>query len=522
MRKLYSKYYYIVFFTINALLIYAYLFKMKVIPLGWDTQFHLNRIEELYRSIQAGHIFSSTGTYAFSQIGLAINHFYPYLFLYPFSILRGGTYVDPIVAYNICSFLITLVSFFISYYVMRDIFGTKKVAFLFSILYNNGGYLLLQISQRGDIAEYIALIFLPLIFMGYEKLFDYNSKKWLWLSIGMICVGYAHILSTIIFSFFLVCLLVLDHRQINLLIARRLVISAFLAFLVCLPMLLTMIRAKMKVPIIVPIVPDTLINEAIKPSDLIINSVNNMVPNDLLAVNLGFITFIAGIFGLLVYLTKDRLMSRIESVGLLFLLLSTKLFPWFLLQKTPIHIIQFPWRFLGISTFCFSLVIANLIGNKLRDSNSIIVLLYLVSCLVSISYMYQYTHTNGIGFANQKNYTEIATSAVYTDYMPAKTLIGMDKAKVFRSALDVHKHIAVVNGRKVHLKKNQIGSQYNVISYKLNNLQKGKVNKVILPVLNYGRNYSIKGVRVESSVKGETLVSFTPYKSTQIVTIYLK
>ena len=76
---------------------------------------------------------------------------------------------------------------------MRDIFGTKKVAFLFSILYNNGGYLLLQISQRGDIAEYIALIFLPLIFMGYEKLFDYNSKKWLWLSIGMICVGYAHI-----------------------------------------------------------------------------------------------------------------------------------------------------------------------------------------------------------------------------------------------------------------------------------------------------------------------------------------
>ena len=287
-------------------------------------------------------------------------------------------------------------------------------------------------------------------------------------------------------------------------------------------MLLTMIRAKMKVPIIVPIVPDTLINEAIKPSDLIINSVNNMVPNDLLAVNLGFITFIAGIFGLLVYLTKDRLMSRIESVGLLFLLLSTKLFPWFLLQKTPIHIIQFPWRFLGISTFCFSLVIANLIGNKLRDSNSIIVLLYLVSCLVSISYMYQYTHTNGIGFANQKNYTEIATSAVYTDYMPAKTLIGMDKAKVFRSALDVHKHIAVVNGRKVHLKKNQIGSQYNVISYKLNNLQKGKVNKVILPVLNYGRNYSTKGVRVESSVKGETLVSFTPYKSTQTVTIYLK
>lgn len=98
MIKIYKNYGYPILLVINVLLLYVYLFKAKVIPLGWDTQFHLNRIEELYRSTQAEHVFSSTGTYTFSSIGLAINRFYPYLFLYLFAILRF--IFNPIIAYN--------------------------------------------------------------------------------------------------------------------------------------------------------------------------------------------------------------------------------------------------------------------------------------------------------------------------------------------------------------------------------------------------------------------------------------
>lgn len=170
MIKIYKKYGYPILLVINALLLYVYLFKAKVIPLGWDTQFHLNRIEELYRSIQTGHVFSSTGTYTFSSIGLAINRFYPYLFLYLFAILRF--IFNPIIAYNLVCFILTLASLFISYFSVRSLTKSNKTAFLFSIIYNNSGYLLLQISMRGDIAEYIALILLPLIFVGYKKLFS--------------------------------------------------------------------------------------------------------------------------------------------------------------------------------------------------------------------------------------------------------------------------------------------------------------------------------------------------------------
>ena len=279
MSRFCRKYGYIGLFAINALLLYVYLFKARVIPLGWDTQFHLNRIEELYRSIQSGHLFSSTGTYTFSSIGLAINRFYPYLFLYLFALLRF--ILDPIVAYNLGCFLLTLASLLISYFSIKSLTNSKKTAFLFSILYNNSGYLLLQISMRGDIAEYIALLLLPLIFLGGERIFDSWSQQWLWLPIGMVLVCYTHILSVILFAFFLGCVYLLEYKQINLLVVKRLIISVGITILFCLPLLITMLRAREKASVIVPIVPDVLINEAVSPSSLLYNSLNNAIPNSL-------------------------------------------------------------------------------------------------------------------------------------------------------------------------------------------------------------------------------------------------
>ena len=209
MSKLCKKYGYLGLLVIDAMLLYLYLFKIRAIPLGWDTQFHLNRIEELYRSIQSGHLLSSTGTYAFSRIGLAINRFYPYLFLYLFAILQF--FLEPIVAYNLGCFLLTLASLLVSYFSIKSLTNSKKTAFLFSVLYNNSGYLLLQISMRGDIAEYIALLLFPVIFVGGKKIFDPGSRQWMWLPVGMILVCYTHILSMILFALFLGCIYVSDY-----------------------------------------------------------------------------------------------------------------------------------------------------------------------------------------------------------------------------------------------------------------------------------------------------------------------
>ena len=111
--------YYIIIFFLNSLLIFALIFKSHGITLGWDTQFHINRIEEIVRSLEDGHVLPSHGTYAFSHVGLAVNYFYPYLFLYPFAILK--ILFNPLFGYNVTLFLITFIGFVISYLTIRKL-----------------------------------------------------------------------------------------------------------------------------------------------------------------------------------------------------------------------------------------------------------------------------------------------------------------------------------------------------------------------------------------------------------------
>ncbi len=519
MSKLCKKYGYLGLLVINAMLLYLYLFKIRAIPLGWDTQFHLNRIEELYRSIQSGHLLSSTGTYTFSRIGLAINRFYPYLFLYLFATLQF--FLKPIVAYNLGCFLLTLASLLISYFSIKSLTNSKRTAFLFSVLYNNSGYLLLQISMRGDIAEYIALLLFPVVFVGGKKIFDPGSRQWMWLPVGMILVCYTHILSMILFALFLGCIYVLDYKQINLLMVKRLSVSIIITVLFCLPLLITMLMARSKTAVIIPIVPDVLINEAVSPSNLLYNSLNNAIPNSLLDVNLGLVVAIAGMVGILTFKHRNRELKIMEALGLFFTFLATNLFPWFVFQNTPVHIIQFPWRFLGLATFCFSFVFAELCPKK---SDRLIGLLAVMICTVSFTYMHQYIYNSQATqrISNDSCYKQVATDAVYTDYMPTATLKDLDYTKVFHSKQNVHKHIATVNGQQVKLPQKSIISKYNVIQYKLTNLKRGRTNKVILPVLNYGKNYSTHGVRTQVSARGETEVTFVAKSSTQVIKVYVK
>ena len=144
--------------------------------------------------------------------------------------------------------------------------------------------------------------------------------------------------------------------------------------------------------------------------------------------------------------------------------------------------------------------------------------------MISFTYMHQYIYNSQAiqKIDNISLYRKIATNAVYTDYMPSGALNGMNKSKVFRSRLNIHKHVANVNGKNIQLSEKNIVPKYNSIQYRLNGLKKGKVNKIILPVLNYGENHSVSGIKVKPSTNGETVITFVPKRSTQVIDIYVK
>ncbi|MBA2914756.1 hypothetical protein [Limosilactobacillus frumenti] len=517
--------YYLLFF-LNALIIFILIFRQGIIC-GWDLQFHLNRIEELHYSLLSGHLLASNGSFTFSKIGLAVSTFYPYLFLYPFAIMRS--LINPVIAYNVCLFFLTLLSFIVSYKAINNFPSQNRhtesgdLGFLFSLIYNNSGYLLLQFTQRGDIPEYIALIFLPLLLMGLLSLLKQpNSKKWLWMPITFVFIVYSHLLSAFIFTLFIIVILCLNYRQLDKIKLKKLLLSGVIILGCTLPITLNIIISNHNNKIVAPIVPDTLQNEALKSNDLLINSLANLVPGPLSTVNLGFVVLICTFISLFILRGYNSLGRQLAVIGLFALILSTNLFPWFIFQHTPLHIIQFPWRFLGIATFCIAYD-ASWVLQPLINKRGILFLIFITINFITFNYIHNYVHNGNqiIAYKQIRQYRKMATDAVYTDYMPEQTLTGMDKATYFRKKSDIHRHVAVINGHKVKLFQQQIKPGYNRISYTLTSLKPDRINYVTLPLLNYGNNHASHGITAKQTSRGTTMIAFIPKSDKQVVTIYL-
>ncbi|NMV49602.1 hypothetical protein FOL80_07560 [Lactobacillus reuteri] len=101
-----------------------------------------------------------------------------------------------------------------------------------------------------------------------------------------------------------------------------------------------------------------MVAQALLPSKVIIESLNNNLTRGDAGntYNIGIILFLAIIIGIEQYKDWNKNYKIIYLLGIVFLLVSTSLLPWNLIEKTPLSIIQFPWRFLTISSYLLSLV----------------------------------------------------------------------------------------------------------------------------------------------------------------------
>lgn len=87
--------------------------------------------------------------------------------------------------------------------------------------------------------------------------------------------------------------------------------------------------------------------EALSISDSIIQALNN----DITTYTMGLLGLVALIFPLFILKEMEK-KEKIIYVGVVSTWVCvTNLFPWFLFQKTPISLLQFPWRILGIQIF---------------------------------------------------------------------------------------------------------------------------------------------------------------------------
>lgn len=349
------------------------------ITTGTDWLFHVSRVEQIYQNLKQGSFFTFIATDVFNQSGVGTFLFYPNVFLYPWAFFRF--LLNPINSFYAWYFLLTFLSFTISYFAMKEFSNDNLVmAVSFSFLYVCNNYrLLLGTSVFG---EFIASTFLPLCFLGFYELFFRNKKKWYLLSIGLSLIVYSHILSVVItIQLFILILLIgiiygkfSDFERRWKEIIKAVTLTIILTSFIIVPFLSDYIFKHIHAPynsIALDLTPTF--------STLLLNSLDNK-----LYQSVGISIIIVLLVGW--YFIRNNFTYKcIYGLGILCLIISTKLFPWADVKLPFLKVIQLPYRYLSFASLFLAIVGSLMIKNIFNSLNIITAKKCLIGIVIFIT-----------------------------------------------------------------------------------------------------------------------------------------
>lgn len=355
---------------------------------GHDMQFHLNRIEDLTQNLRNHNLIAFISTYNFNKLGIAVNVFYPNLFIYLFAGLR--LIFTPVKAIYAGVFITNIATFLIAYFSYKKYSASAYKAFIFANLYGMSTYRYLDLLTRFDLGEYLALTFLPWLFLAfYELTYQKKDYYWKWLALSLAAVFYSHLITSIIAVSLMLVVFILSLNQIVLKkIFVQYLKAAGLFLLLILGFLVSFIKLYRTVPIKRPTIVN-LAQHAVVPARWFRASLNNSLQG---TFNLGIFAILIILCALLFYQKLDLKTRNIFMLAGGVLFLSTILFPWDYLQKTPATAIQMPWRLLLAANLLLAIVGAEAFA--LIKVKKVLILLLPLLILVSASSVKQFKTVN--------------------------------------------------------------------------------------------------------------------------------
>lgn len=349
---------------IGVMTVIPFMYFGKVLAIS-DWSFHANRIEQIYRNLKAGHLFTFIATSTFDRSGVASFLFYPTLFMYPWALLR--LLFNPVISFYIWYSVITIMALLLSYYSMVKFSGDRKVSFAFSIIYVFNNYRLYL--GHAVFGEFVAVTFIPIAFLGlYYTFFTEKAEqgsKWLLLPISMSLVTYTHIVSIVILVEIFIGILSTAslcglYKQI---FSRWLILVKSIFIWLCLSLPVIYLFATkyigkgvsaasfgIQMPMVIHL------------TSLVKNSIRGIeffeVP--FLPYGIGLILIFTAFIGWY-YVRNSRKEMFIYGWGIFLLLISTNVFPWAAIKDTPFGVVQITVRYLSYACFFLSIIAAKLV-----------------------------------------------------------------------------------------------------------------------------------------------------------------
>ncbi|MBS5929208.1 MAG: hypothetical protein KIC45_02485 [Enterococcus durans] len=478
-------------FFVKIFIVYAFVSLLYLFPAFknmeifgfYDTAFHINR------ALSLESIFSSPINFeTFRSYGMQVNNFYPWLTLYPLFLLIKFTNLA--IGYNLFLYIVTLITLFICHYVMYEITKKHVTSSFFAIIYTTSSFRSVEIFLRGAMGELLAMSILPLILLGFIKLYDSKKESWVMLAISMTLLIYTHVLSVAMTMVMIIIALIIQFyrkKKIEIFLIIKLIKAAIVTLLLSLAFIGPMIEQTLYQDLNRPYV-DILQKRAIYlGKEFLIGSIDS----ELLSFGIG-LTLLICLTILTFNFKKLGILSKITYImGIISILLCTKIFPWFALQNTPLNIIQAPWRFMIFSTLFISFSVSLFISPQLekfsytRRRNFILLLILAISILNYSSVVNMVKEMNFQGtYSNEQMENKLEEFENF-DYVP----IGYKKDQLL-----LKNHQVTEDGQVIY---SSFSPNKDEITFTFKS-SKGKT--IVLPVFGY------KGLTVTVNSKNATVL----------------
>lgn len=482
LKKIFSVKIFIVYAFVSLLYLFPAFKNMEIFGF-YDTAFHINR------ALSLESIFSSPINFeTFRSYGMQVNNFYPWLTLYPLFLLIKFTNLA--ISYNLFLYIVTLITLFICHYVMYEITKKHVTSSFFAIIYTTSSFRSVEIFLRGAMGELLAMSILPLILLGFIKLYDSKKESWVMLAISMTLLIYTHVLSVAMTMVMIIIALIIQFyrkKKIEIFLIIKLIKAAIVTLLLSLAFIGPMIEQTLYQDLNRPYV-DILQKRAIYlGKEFLIGSIDS----ELLSFGIG-LTLLICLIILTFNFKKLGILSKITYImGIISILLCTKIFPWFALQNTPLNIIQAPWRFMIFSTLFISFSVSLFISPQLekfsytRRRNFILLLILAISILNYSSVVNMVKEMNFQGtYSNEQMENKLEEFENF-DYVP----IGYKKDQLL-----LKNHQVTEDGQVIY---SSFSPNKDEITFTFKS-SKGKT--IVLPVFRY------KGLTVTVNSKNATVL----------------
>lgn len=473
-----------------SIIFVAPLLKTQTFFASDDLAFHINRLQDLVSNYKHGNWYPYLYTFNFFKVPYLLGTFYPQLLLLPFvwfTALTGNLIFGVYLGITLYTYLTMLIMFG----VVKKVNGSSnQLAFVAAVLYAFSILRTYNVYSRFALGEFVAMTFIPLALYGLYQLVKNNGRGWLALGLGLSMVMCSHVITTFLTIIFLLieaCFLVpavKNWKLVWLNLGKAVVVFIGSSAIFLGPFLEQSVNIHLAQP-----APMNILATALPFANLVENSLSNnlvssyMLGNPVSGTGIGLIYLLAIGYGMINFKKFSRFEQVIYLLGTVAFLMSSQLFPWNLLQKTPIKVIQFATRLLPFATVYLSVIAAQMVlkvSKQLSFGQQKVVLL-LASLMIiipwygSLQKFQQVMTGRNDNFTVEKRYQSSDYNEDYyhlKDYVPVSLGKGVD---------NLEGRQAIINGKHVKLKK--ITAVPDGMKYREQNLQ--NATKIILPAVAY-------------------------------------